>query len=193
MKRFALALLGAILVVGCTQMETKPPDKVAKDGDLAAPADYKTWPRFLTDIQRPDAKQIRDIYINPVGAKATPGKPFPDGTIFVMENYAAKELPDGTLAKGPDGKLVKAQLVRVFVMGKGKGWGESVTTELRNGDWVYAAYLADGKPAADPIPPCRACHLPLVEKDYVHRYDEYFQKRAAAPGAPQKPAGGYGY
>ena len=35
--------------------------------------------------------------------------------------------------------------------------------------------------------------MPLVEKDYVHRFDEYFQKRAAAPGAPQKPAGGYGY
>jgi hemoglobin len=30
---------------------------------------------------------------------------------------------------------------------------------------------------ADPIAACRGCHLPLVTKDFVHRYDEYFDKR----------------
>jgi hemoglobin len=25
---------------------------------------------------------------------------------------------------------------------------------------------------------CRACHTPLAQKDFVHRYDEYFQTRA---------------
>jgi len=24
---------------------------------------------------------------------------------------------------------------------------------------------------------CRGCHLPLNEADFVHRYDEYFDKR----------------
>ncbi len=189
MNRFAVALIGASLIVGCSQMESKP--KVTKDGELPLPADYKTWPKFLSEVQRPDAKQVREIYVNPVGAKATPGKPFPDGTIFVMENFAAKQAPDGTLEKGPDGKLVKAQLIRIFVMGKGQGWGESVATELRNGDWMYSAFLVDGKPSGDPFAACRACHLPLASKDYVHRYDEYFQKRPAAPAA--KPAGSYGY
>jgi hypothetical protein len=189
MNWFALAPIFASLFVGCSQMQAKGPPK--KDGELAIPADYKSWPKFLSNIDRPDAKQVRDIYINPVGQKASAGKPFPDGTEFVMENYAAKQLPDGSLARGPDGKLVKAQLVRIFLMGKGRGWGESVTTELRNGDWIYAAYLSDGKPASDPIAPCRACHLPLAKQDYVHRYDEYFQTRAQPAAA--KPAGGYGY
>ena len=39
--------------------------------------------------------------------------------------------------------------------------------------------LPDGKKTEDPFAPCRACHAPLTEKkDFVQRYDEYFQKRA---------------
>jgi len=49
-----------------------------KDGELAWRAGYQSWPRFLVEIQRSDAKQIRDIYINPQGAKAVTGQPFPD-------------------------------------------------------------------------------------------------------------------
>ncbi len=101
MNRFALALIGATVIAGCSQMESKaPPPKMTKDGELALPADYKSWPKFLSDVQRPDAKQVREIYVNPVGAKATPGKPFPEGTIFVMENFAVKQGPDGTLDEG---------------------------------------------------------------------------------------------
>ena len=79
---------------------------------------------------------------------------------------------------GAGGKLERGDLLRVFVMGKGEGWGETAPQGLKNGDWVYAAYGADGKIAADPIAPCRACHLPLVTKDFVQRYDEYFEKRS---------------
>ena len=50
---------------------------------------------------------------------------------------------------------------------------------LRNGEWVYASYTPDGRKTEDPFAPCRACHAPLTEKkDFVQRYDEYFQKRA---------------
>ena len=34
----------------------------------------------------------------------------------------------------------------------------------KQGEAVYAAK-------------CRACHAPLAQKDFVHRYDEYFEKR----------------
>ena len=37
---------------------------VPKDGDLVLPSDYRSWPIFLSNVQRPDLKQIRDIYIN---------------------------------------------------------------------------------------------------------------------------------
>ena len=177
MKSFYAVLIG-IFLASCAQTPPPAPVVKLKDGELPLAADYKSWPVFLKDVQRPDAKQIRDIYINTVGAKAIAGKPFADGTVTVMELYKAKENADGTLSKGADGKLEKGALLKVFVMGKGAGWGESAPVGMKNGDWIYSAYLADGKPAPDPIVACRGCHLPLGEaKDFVHRYDEYFQSR----------------
>ena len=184
MKRvlvFTSLVASMVLIASCAQTQTAPVTtaQVMKDGDLTVPADYKSWPTYLSEVQRPDVKQVRELYINSIGAKATAGAAFPDGTVSVMELYKAKEGADGALMKSADGKLVKGDLLKVYVMGKGKGWGETAPAGLRNGDWVYSAYLADGKTAsADPAVSCRACHLPLGEsKDYIHRYDEYFQKR----------------
>ncbi|HSW21870.1 MAG TPA: cytochrome P460 family protein [Burkholderiaceae bacterium] len=161
------------LLWGCA---TAPPPPV-KDGELPLPADYKNWPKFLSAVQRPDAKQVREIYMNPVARDASAAGGFPNGTIFVMENYAAKARADGTLEAGRDGKLVKGELQRVFVMGKNAGWGADVIEPLRNGSWVYAAWLPSGQKAPDDTNTCRACHLPLSGKDFVHRYDEHFASR----------------
>jgi hemoglobin len=163
-------VLAVIFLASCADMVSTPAVKY-KDSEQPIPADYKSWPKFLSEVQRPDAKQVREIYVNPLGHRTQKGQLFPNGTVFVMENYAAKP--------GADGKLAKGDLLRVFVMGKGEGWGETAPQGLRNGDWVYASYGADGKMTADPIAPCRACHLPLTAKDFVHRYDEYFDKRSA--------------
>lgn len=159
--------------------EPAPSVPSIKDGDLKIPADYKSWPKFLIGVERPDVKQVRDIYINPTGAKAKTGEKFPNGTISVMELYKAVEETDGSLKKTADGKLVKGALVKVFVMGKDAGWGATAPEGLKNGDWVFAAYGADAKTATSDDPKaCRGCHLPLGDaKDFVARYDEYFQKR----------------
>ena len=178
MRGILLATM-VVLAVGCSQFESKAPVALVKDGDLLLPADYKSWPKFLSEVQRPDAKQIREIYVNPRGQGAKQGGEFPNGTIFVMELHKAKEA-DGQLAKGADGNLVKGDLAKVFVMGKDAGWGAGAPEGLKNGDWVYAAYDPSGKKTADNLGTCRACHLPLDKKDFVHRYDEYFQKRAQA-------------
>ncbi|RZT97854.1 cytochrome P460 family protein [Rivibacter subsaxonicus] len=178
----AAALAG--LVAGCSSpMEAAKPVAVLKDGELAVPADYKSWPKFLTAIQRPDAKQVREIYMHPLAKGATAAGGFPQGTVFVMENWAAQANPDGSLVTGPDGKLVKGALQKVFVMGKNKGWAEDFTpVEMRNGNWVYAAYMADGSKAPDNLLTCRACHAPLTSKDFVHRYDEHFAQKGSAGG-----------
>jgi Cytochrome P460 len=170
----------ALVLASCAQTATVAPTAKLKDGDLTVPGDYKNWPRFLSTIDRPDNKQVREMYINSIGAKTTKGGKFPNGTVSVMEIYKAQENPDGTVAKSAEGKMVKGPLLKVFVMGKGEGAGDNAPTGLKNGDWVYSAYLADGKTVApDPIASCRGCHLPLGEsKDFVHRYDEYFDKRS---------------
>ena len=173
MLRTSPALLlsaAALLAAGCA---TRP----LNDGELAVPADYKSWPKFLSAVQRPDAKQVREIYMNPAATQAQAGGPFPDGTLFVMENYAALESTDGKLATGADGKLVKADLLRVFVMGKNPGWGQGVPEAMRNGSWVYASYLASGEKGPENLDTCRACHLPLAAKDFVPRYDEHFAQK----------------
>lgn len=167
------AIVAAGSLWGCA---TTPPPAV-KDGELAVPGDYKTWPKFLSAVQRPDAKQVREIYMNPTARNASAGGAFPNGTVLVMENYAARSRADGTLETGADGKLVKGDLLRVFVMGKNSGWGADVIEPLRNGNWVYAAWLPGGQRAPDDTNTCRACHLPLSGKDFVHRYDEHFASR----------------
>ena len=178
-KPFFAAIAVAALLAGCAMMMDKPVP-VVKDGEQTIPADYKSWPKFLSAVQRPDAKQVREIYMNTTAKSATAAGGFPDGTVFVMENYAAKAKPDGTLEIGADGKLVKGDLLRVFVMGKNKGWGEDVNPpELRNGKWIYTSFLADGQKGPESLATCRACHLPLVSKDFVHRYDEYFQQKGS--------------
>ena len=183
MKLYLLLIASAFLA-GCAQTPTQPVAKL-KDGELAVPAGYKSWPVFLAGVQRPEVKQIRDLYINPTGAAATVGSAFANGTISLMEIYSAKLDAKGDPTKGSDGRMVKDQLLKVFVMGKGAGWGESAPVGLANGDWIYSAFMADGITVApDPIASCRACHLPLgAAKDFVHRYDEYFQLRKTG-GAP---------
>ena len=86
---------------------------------------------------------------------------------------------DGTLEQGSDGKLVKGNLASIFVMGKGEGWADRAPAELKNGNWVYTGFKGDGTPSGADTKPCRACHLPVAQKDFVHRYDEYFQKRGS--------------
>jgi hemoglobin len=146
------------------------------DGKIALPPDYKSWPKFLVDIPKGEAKQVRDIYINPTGGRTLAGQTFPNGTVMIMEIYKAKTDGD-KLATTTDGKLVKDGLAKIFLMGKDQGWGNSFPDNLKNGDWAYAAYDASSKPIMEDFNKCRACHLPLAQKDFVHRYDEYFQAR----------------
>lgn len=147
-----------------------------KDGELAFPSNYKSYPTFFAAIQKPNA--VRDVYINKTGANAQQGQQFANGSILVMEIHKAQKGADGNFAKGSDGKLIKAGLVKVFVMQKGHGWGKHAPTGFNNGDWIYSAFTASGERLDVDYKKCRGCHMPLGEaKNYVHRYDEYFNKR----------------
>ncbi len=181
MKRFVFVLV-VLTLAGCVQAPPPTPVAKLKDGELAVPAGYKTWPSTLLNVQRADAKQIRDIYVNSIGASSKAGGKFDNGTVSVMEIYAAQAGADGALIKGADGNLVKGNLLKVFVMGKGDRWGDSAPAGLKNGDWIYSSFMPDGKTTApDPIAACRTCHLTNAaigeSKDFFARYDEYFAKR----------------
>ena len=175
------ALPGAVLVAGCASPDV--PVVAARnlqDGEVPLPAGYAAWPKFLTDIQRPDLKQVRDIYVNPTGLSAKAGQPLAYGTTYVMENYATEVDAAGQPRVGADGKLIKGRLLRVLVMSKGPGFGRAAPAEQKNGEWAYASYDAAGMKTADALGPCRTCHLPQAKNDFVFRLDEFLQARSAA-------------
>lgn len=183
------ALMGAFVLAGCAKEEPaaeKPMAETAapaaepapmaeaapKDGELAMPADYSSWPVFMSGIEK-SSGHIRDIYISTEGEAAAKGDAFPNGTRFVMEIYNAN--------KDADGKMTKADLAKVFVMAKGEGYGADAATN--NGNWVYGAFSGAGQALEVDYETCRACHAPLADKDYIFHYDKYFEMRASA-GAP---------
>jgi hemoglobin len=156
----------SLLIIGCSnQYSTNK--IIPKDGELALPNSYEQWPVFISNIEKSNGKQIRDIYINQKGKQTKKGDSFPNGTQFVMTLY--KTQTDNY------GKLTKGDLDKIFIMSKGENWGTSLPDTLRNGDWVYSAFNADGSRAKVNYDGCRACHLPLSNKDYIFHYDQFFK------------------
>ena len=131
------------------------------------------------------ASWLAHVQVDDVGATVEQGAPFPEGTTMVMDLFAAQKDAGGTLLTNDEGALLKGDLLKIFVMGKQPGWGQYAESGLQNGDWMYAAYAADGlTELTDPVATCFGCHLPLGEsKDWVQRYDEYFQARAGHASA----------
>ena len=151
MTKQRMLALCAVMVWGCTEVGPTPTASAPakpKDGELALPAGYQNGPKFLSEVQRPDATQVRELFINAVGAKTNAGQPFPNGTVMVMELYKTK-MAGETPETGADGKFVKGDLAKVFVMGKGEGWGQDVPDNLKTANWVFSAYGPDGKPLAE--------------------------------------------
>lgn len=180
MKKLSIALAAAAAAAVLAGCASAPPAPPTKDGELALPAGYKSWPRFLPTIDRADVKQVRDIYMNPVSTKVQKGEAFPQGSRFVMEIYAAAAEADGTLKKDAAGRLVKGNLMHVYVMGKEANWGGDAPEALRNGNWIYSAYKPDGSANTPIVNTCRGCHTPLKKEDFVFHYDRYFAERKSA-------------
>ena len=180
MKHLKIALAAAAAAAVLAGCASAPPAPPTKDGELAMPTDYKSWPRFLPTIDRADVKQVRDIYMNPVSTKVQKGEAFPQGSRFVMEIYAAAAEADGTLKKDAAGRLVKGNLMHVYVMGKEANWGGDAPEALRNGNWIYSAYKPDGAANTPIVNTCRGCHTPLKKEDFVFHYDRYFAERKSA-------------
>ena len=55
----------AMVFVGCAQVPPSPQVQKYSDSELPVPADYKSWPKFLSDVQRADVKQVRGNLYQP--------------------------------------------------------------------------------------------------------------------------------
>lgn len=164
---FSVATLFA--VSGCSDEKIAPTAaaKPLNDGEVTLPSDYGSWSKYVATVIKPNG-QIREIYINDIGLEASKGESFAYGTTAVMELYKSR--------KTSSGALVKDGLEKVYVMQKGKNYGQLLASgSAPNGEWAYGAYLADKSTSAtDDFSSCRGCHAPLASADFMPRYDEHF-------------------
>ncbi|MFO1330774.1 MAG: cytochrome P460 family protein [Rubrivivax sp.] len=126
------------------------------------PAGYREYAR------RVDGDTVAIVYANDVAwAAARAGHALPDGSAIVTANHAAQA------ASAP------GALQSLAVMASGAGWGDEVPALLRNGNWHYGLFRADGTPVLRGLHPrCLACHLPQAARSHVFSVDEL--KAAAA-------------
>jgi hypothetical protein len=169
MRRFALfcaTLFAAILVTVAVR---------AGADNVKFPANYAKGVLYTT-VDRADNKQYRELYITPFARdEVKAGRQLPSGTVITMVNYKAKLDEAGQPVKDANGRFVKTdEIAGIAVMEKRAGWGAEYPAELRNGEWEYRVFKADGTPndKAD-LTACFKCHLQKVQnQDFVFTFDK---------------------
>jgi plastocyanin len=156
---------------------------------VAFPANFKSGVLYNV-IDRDDQKEVHQQYGSLEAIEAAKaGKPLPEGTVITSANYKAVLDAQGNPIRDAKGNFVAGQLDRVVVMQKRPGAGAAYPETLRNGDWEFAAFTADGKvnPQAPPTQACMACHKPHERLDYVKTYFAMAGKRVETNPAPVPP------
>jgi Cytochrome P460 len=103
---------------------------------------------------------------------ASEGKKLPDGSIIVIVFHAA--------ARTADGQWVPGAVQSYSGMERQAGWGQAVPDLLRNGNWQYGLFTAQGVSRLGELHPrCLACHKPQAEQSYLFTWPDL---RKAASG-----------
>jgi cytochrome c553 len=137
------------------------------------PEDYRSTYTLYQTVNRPDINQVRYLYANPVAVKAAKeGKPLPDGSVLVLEQFAAKMGADKKPITGANGFYEPDRFVNFAIMARNAGWGKDIPEMLRNEDWNYAVYAPDKKLRTTVNQAeCLACHKPLDKKSFTFSID----------------------
>ena len=176
-----LRIVAAPLALCASAVLAQAPPQLRASGDKVKFPEAFAKGALYTTVDRPDNKQLRELFVSPASAieAARKGEPLPDGTVLTLVQYRARLDASENPVKGPDGRFVKGDLFAYTVMEKRAGWGADVPEEIRNGDWLYQAFTADAKPNEKAnLVACFQCHKPLDKQDFVFSYDRL--KEAAA-------------
>jgi hypothetical protein len=164
LKKLALVCATLLAALVVTVAVRAGPDNVKFPVNYAKGVLYHT-------VDRADNKQYRELFITRFAAdEAKAGRPLPSGTVITMVNYKAKLGADGQPVKDGNGRFIKTEeIAGIAVMEKRMGWGADYPADMRNGEWEYRAFKADGtvNDKAD-LKPCFTCHLQKVpNQDFV--------------------------
>jgi hypothetical protein len=144
-----------------------------------AGAEKVAFPAYQTHVlydvlDQPENKEVRELYVNPEALKSLKaGQPLPSGTVLSAPTFKAVLNDKGELVKDANGRLVRGRLDRIVVMEKRAGWGAEYPSELRNGEWEYARFGADGSPSTNvKYDACFQCHKPKADQDFVFSHHQ---------------------
>jgi plastocyanin len=189
MNRLSKRLAGPMLVLAAFTLVALAARSDAGPEKVAFPAAYKEGVLY-TIADRYDVKQYRELYVNPAAAvqAAKDGKPLPHGTVLTLIQYKAQVDAQGNPVKDAKGRFLKGDLLGYAVMEKRQGWGTEYPDDLRNGEWEYGAFTADGK-ANDKanFKGCFQCHKPHDGQDFVISYPALAGRTQVASTAPIVP------
>ena len=165
----------------------RPGPSTAGPDRIAFPGSYRDGVLY-TVADRYDIKQYRELFANREAVQAArEGKALPSGSVLTLVQYKAQVDPQGNPLKDAQGRFLKGDLVGFAVMEKRQGWGAEYPEEIRNGDWEYSAFTADGKfnDKAN-FKACFQCHKPHDGQDFVISYPAMAGRTqvAAAPPPP---------
>jgi cytochrome c553 len=147
--------------------KSKPPaNYIAKR--VALPSDLLGFTHYYT-FNHQGRKQLRNVYANKVAMDAArAGKDLPDGSVLVVEAFAAEIGADKKPVVGADGFYVASGRAGYTAMERRSGWGQDFPGMIRNGDWQYGVFKADGSPRPNVNQAsCLSCHLPHAKNSYV--------------------------
>jgi hypothetical protein len=144
-----------------------------------AGADKVAFPAYQTHVlydvlDQPENKEVRELYVSPEALKnLSAGQPLPSGTVLSAPTFKAALDDKGELLKDVNGRLVRGRLDRIVVMEKRTGWGAEYPSDLRNGEWEYARFGADGTASQSvKYEACFQCHKPKADQDFVFSYQQ---------------------
>jgi plastocyanin len=159
--RSSLLLLGAVAL---SSGALAGPEKIK------FPSDYLRGVLYQT-LDRPDSKQYRELYTQAEVVEAVrKGQPIPHGAVITLVQWSVQQDDKGVPLKDANGRFIKKDIIAHTVMEKRTGWGSEYPPEMRNGEWEYAAFTADGRPnekANANVKACFTCHLPHAKQDFV--------------------------
>lgn len=140
---------------------------------MTFPAGFPAGFTLYETLAEPGSTQVTRRYANAAAVQAARDrKPLGDGAAIVVVNLAAELDAAQKPVLDRNGAPVAGKVLSYAAMAVRTGWGQDVPALLRNGDWDYALFSADGS-RRDGLnqAPCLACHKPIAADSYVFTMD----------------------
>jgi Cytochrome P460 len=132
------------------------------------------FPQYQTHVlydvlDQAEFKEVRELFANPEALKGLKaGQLLPSGSVLSAPTFKALLDDKGEFVRDANGRLVRGRLDRIVVMEKRTGWGAEYSDALRNGEWEYATFEANGTlRTSSNLKACFECHKPKASDDFV--------------------------